>query len=163
MTDLRIGHGYDVHAFKPGDHIVLGGVKIPHTKAFLAHSDGDVLLHAVCDALLGALALGDIGQHFPDTDARYKGINSRELLRHVVTLVNQHGYRVSNLDTTIIAQAPKMALHITAMRHNLAADLAVDVSRINVKATTTERLGFTGREEGIAVHAVVLVTACEAK
>lgn len=159
MTDLRIGHGYDVHAFKPGDHIVLGGVNIPHSKAFLAHSDGDVLLHAICDALLGALALGDIGQHFPDTDARYKGINSRELLRHVVKLVRQQGYQVSSLDTTIIAQTPKMAPHITAMRHNIAADLAVDVSRINVKATTTERLGFAGREEGIAVHAVALVVA----
>lgn len=158
MTDLRIGHGYDVHAFKPGDHIVLGGVKIPHSKAFLAHSDGDVLLHAVCDALLGALALGDIGQHFPDTDARYQGIDSRELLRQVVKLIAQQGYKVSNLDTTIIAQAPKMAPHILAMRHNLAADLAVDVSRINVKATTTEKLGFAGREEGIAVHAVALVT-----
>ena len=159
MNDLRIGHGYDVHAFKVGDHIVLGGVSIPHNKAIQAHSDGDVLLHAVCDALLGALALGDIGQHFPDTDARYKGINSRALVRQVMQLVGKQGYTVSNLDITIIAQAPKMAVHTLAMRNNLAADLAVDISRINVKATTTEGLGFTGREEGIAVHAVVLVSA----
>ena len=159
MNDLRIGHGYDVHAFKVGDHIVLGGVSIPHNKAIQAHSDGDVLLHAVCDALLGALALGDIGQHFPDTDARYKGINSRALVRQVMQLVGKQGYTVSNLDITIIAQAPKMAVHTLAMRSNLAADLAVDISRINVKATTTEGLGFIGREEGIAVHAVVLVTS----
>jgi 2-C-methyl-D-erythritol 2,4-cyclodiphosphate synthase len=159
MNDLRIGHGYDVHAFKLGDHIILGGVKIPYHQAMDAHSDGDVLVHAVCDALLGALALGDIGQHFPDTDARYKNIDSRELLRQVMQLVKQHGYTVSNLDTTIIAQSPKMAPHIPAMCHNLATDLLVDVSRINVKATTTEWLGFTGREEGIAVQAVVLVVA----
>ena len=163
MNDLRIGHGYDVHAFKAGDHIVLGGVSIPHNKTFQAHSDGDVLLHAVCDALLGALALGDIGQHFPDTDARYKGINSRALLRQVIQLVSKQGYTVSNLDITIIAQAPKMAVHTLAMRSNLAADLAVDISRINVKATTTEGLGFAGREEGIAVHAVVLVASAGPK
>ena len=159
MSDIRIGHGYDVHAFKAGDYIILGGVKIPHSKAFLAHSDGDVLIHAVCDALLGALALGDIGQHFPDNDAHYKGISSRELLRQVMQLVIKQGYIVSNLDITIIAQAPKMGPHIPVMRHNLATDLLVDVSRINVKATTTEGLGFTGREEGIAVQAVVLVSA----
>jgi 2-C-methyl-D-erythritol 2,4-cyclodiphosphate synthase len=159
MTDIRIGQGYDVHAFKLGDHIILGGVKISYHQAMDAHSDGDVLVHAVCDALLGALALGDIGQHFPDTDPRYKGIDSRELLRHVMQLIKQKGYAVSNLDTTIIAQSPKMAPHIPAMRHNLATDLLVDVSRINVKATTTEWLGFTGREEGIAVQAVVLVVA----
>ena len=163
MSDLRIGHGYDVHAFQAGDHIVLGGVRIPHHQAFKAHSDGDVLLHAVCDALLGALALGDIGQHFPDTDARYKGIESRKLLRHVVELISQQGYRVSNLDATIIAQAPKMAPHTLAMRQNLATDLVIDVSRINVKATTTEHLGFAGREEGIAVHAVVMLVSDKAE
>ena len=157
MNDIRIGHGYDVHAFQDGDHLILGGVKIPYCKSLVAHSDGDVLLHAVCDALLGALALGDIGQHFPDTDPRFKGVDSRELLRQVQKLITQQGYKVANMDATIIAQAPKMAPHITTMRNNLAADLGIDVSRINVKATTTERLGFTGREEGIAVHAVVLL------
>ena len=163
MNDIRIGHGYDVHAFKAGDHIVLGGVNIPHSKAFLAHSDGDVLIHAVCDALLGALALGDIGQHFPDNDARYKGISSRELLRQVMQLVATQGYKVSNLDITIIAQAPKMGPHTLAMRNHLAQDLAIELSRINIKATTTERLGFAGREEGIAVHAVVLVADTASK
>ena len=157
MNNIRIGHGYDVHAFQDGDHLILGGVKIPYRKSLVAHSDGDVLLHAVCDALLGALALGDIGQHFPDTDPRFKGVDSRELLRQVQKLITQQGYKVANMDATIIAQAPKMAPHITTMRNNLAADLGIDVSRINVKATTTERLGFTGREEGIAVHAVVLL------
>ena len=163
MNDIRIGHGYDVHAFKAGDHIVLGGVKISHSKAFLAHSDGDVLVHAVCDALLGALALGDIGQHFPDNDARYKGISSRELLRQVMQLVATQGYKVSNLDITIIAQAPKMGPHTLAMRNHLAQDLAIELSRINIKATTTERLGFAGREEGIAVQAVVLVADTASK
>ena len=163
MNDIRIGHGYDVHAFKAGDHIVLGGVNIPHSKAFLAHSDGDVLIHAVCDALLGALALGDIGQHFPDNDAHYKGISSRELLRQVMQLVIKQGYIVSNLDITIIAQAPKMGPYTLAMRNHLAQDLAIELSRINIKATTTERLGFAGREEGIAVHAVVLVADTASK
>jgi 2-C-methyl-D-erythritol 2,4-cyclodiphosphate synthase len=157
MKDIRIGHGYDVHAFKPGDHLVLGGVRIPYTQAFLAHSDGDVLIHALCDALLGALALGDIGRHFPDTDPRYKGVNSRELLGQVMGLLREQNYTVGNADLTIIAQAPKMAPHIQAMRQNLADDLGVEINRINVKATTTERLGFEGREEGIAVHAVVLL------
>ena len=154
---MRIGHGYDVHAFTDGGHIVLGGVKIPHTHAFKAHSDGDVLLHAICDALLGALALGDIGQHFPDTSAAYENIDSRILLRHVYGLVREQGYVIGNLDSTIIAQAPKMASHILAMRENLAADFACDVGQINVKATTTEKLGFAGRKEGIAAHAVVLL------
>jgi 2-C-methyl-D-erythritol 2,4-cyclodiphosphate synthase len=154
---LRIGHGYDVHAFTSGDHLVLGGVRIPHGKAFKAHSDGDVLIHALCDALLGAAALGDIGRHFPDSDAQYKGIDSRELLRHVVTLLRRHGWRVGNVDGTVIAQAPKMAPHIEAMRAHLAQDLEVDVGQVNVKATTTEHLGFAGREEGIAAHAVVLL------
>lgn len=151
---MRIGHGYDVHAFKEGDHLVLGGVRIPFSKAFAAHSDGDVLIHALCDALLGAAALGDIGRHFPDTDPRYRGVDSRELLRHVVELLGQQGYGVGNVDATIIAQAPKMAPHIENMRSCLAADLALDLDAVNVKATTTENLGFAGRGEGIAVHAV---------
>lgn len=154
---LRIGHGYDVHAFTTGDHIVLGGVRIPHRQAFKAHSDGDVLIHALCDALLGAAALGDIGRHFPDSDAQYKGIDSRKLLRHVMLLLGEHGWRVANVDGTIIAQAPKMAPHIETMRTNLAEDLDIAVGQVNVKATTTEHLGFAGREEGIAAHAVVLL------
>ena len=154
---MRIGHGYDVHAFTEGDHIVLGGVTIPHVHAFAAHSDGDVLIHALCDALLGAAALGDIGRHFPDTSAEYKGIDSRILLRHVVGLLKERGYRLGNADMTIIAQAPKMAPHIEAMRANLAADLQADIGQVNVKATTTEKLGFAGRKEGIAAHAVVLL------
>ncbi|WP_311196244.1 2-C-methyl-D-erythritol 2,4-cyclodiphosphate synthase [Thiothrix winogradskyi] len=156
---MRIGHGYDVHAFTTGDNLVLGGVSIPHTHAFKAHSDGDVLLHAICDALLGALALGDIGQHFPDTAAEYANIDSRILLRHVVGLVRSKGYGVINLDSTIIAQSPKMAPHILTMREHLAADLSCELGQVNVKATTTEKLGFTGRKEGIAAHAVVLLGA----
>ncbi|MEN9433409.1 MAG: 2-C-methyl-D-erythritol 2,4-cyclodiphosphate synthase [Pseudomonadota bacterium] len=154
---MRIGHGYDVHAFTEGDHIVLGGVAIPHTQAFKAHSDGDVLIHAICDALLGACALGDIGRHFPDTASEYKSIDSRILLRHVFNLVQQQGYRLGNLDGTIIAQSPKMAPHIEAMRVVLASDLNCTVEQINVKATTTEKLGFEGRKEGISCHAVVLL------
>ena len=154
---IRVGHGYDVHAFQEGDHLVLGGVTIPHQRAFAAHSDGDVLIHALCDALLGAAALGDIGRHFPDSDPQYKGIDSRRLLHHVVALLRERGWAVANVDTTIVAQAPKMAPHIDAMRANLAADLQVAVEQVNVKATTTERLGFAGREEGIAVHAVALI------
>lgn len=137
--------------------MVLGGVRIPHAKAFAAHSDGDVLIHALCDALLGAAALGDIGRHFPDTDPAYKGADSRVLLRRVVELLHEQGYRVGNVDATIIAQAPKMAPHIEAMRANLADDLGVALECVNVKATTTERLGFAGREEGIAAHAVALI------
>lgn len=154
---MRIGHGYDVHAFTEGDHVVIGGVSIPHTQAFAAHSDGDVLIHALCDALLGAAALGDIGRHFPDTAAEYENIDSRILLRHVTELLAKQGYRLGNADLTIIAQAPKMAPHIDSMRANLAADLQVELSRVNVKATTTEKLGFAGRKEGIAAHAVVLL------
>ena len=157
MTDMRIGHGYDVHGFEAGDHIMLGGVRIPHDKAFRAHSDGDVLIHAVCDALLGALALGDIGRHFPDSDARYANVDSRELLREVMTQVNERGYRLGNLDATVIAQAPKLSPHVDALRAHLAADLDSDIERVNVKATTTEKLGFEGREEGISAHAVVLL------
>jgi len=159
MTDFRIGHGYDVHAFQEGDHLVLGGVSIPHSKAFAAHSDGDVLLHALCDALLGALALGDIGQHFPDTAEEYKNINSRRLLKEVREKVQQAGYKVNNLDATIIAQAPKLMPHLGAMVQNISDDLGLEKSRCSIKATTTERLGFPGREEGIAAHCVVMLKA----
>lgn len=161
MTNIipfRIGHGFDVHAFEAGDHIVMAGVSIPYHKQFKAHSDGDVLLHAVCDALLGAAALGDIGQHFPDTDKQYENANSRNLLRHVIGLIKKEGYQLGNLDVTIVAQAPKMSAHISQMRNNLAEDFAVSTQQINVKATTTEKLGYTGREEGISVHAVALIT-----
>ncbi|QLC74193.1 2-C-methyl-D-erythritol 2,4-cyclodiphosphate synthase [Pseudomonas sp. LPB0260] len=154
---MRIGHGYDVHRFGEGDHVTLGGVRIPHGFGLIAHSDGDVLLHALSDALLGAAALGDIGRHFPDTDPRFKGADSRALLRHVLGLIQAKGWRVGNVDATIVAQAPKMAPHIPAMRERIAADLQVDLDQVNVKATTTEKLGFTGREEGIAVHAVALL------
>ena len=154
---LRIGHGYDVHAFGDGDGIVLGGVQIPHSKALLAHSDGDVALHALSDAILGALGLGDIGHHFPDDDPALKGVDSRVLLRKVVEHMHVNGYEVGNIDVTIIAQRPKLAPHIEAMRTNIASDLETDVSNCNVKATTTEKLGFAGREEGIAVHAVALL------
>jgi 2-C-methyl-D-erythritol 2,4-cyclodiphosphate synthase len=154
---MRIGHGYDVHCFAEGDFITLGGVRIAHGFGLLAHSDGDVLLHALSDALLGAAALGDIGRHFPDTDPQFKGADSRALLRHVVTLVNNKGWKVGNIDATIVAQAPKMAPHIESMRALIAADLHVELDQVNVKATTTEKLGFVGREEGIAVHAVALL------
>ncbi|WP_417660689.1 2-C-methyl-D-erythritol 2,4-cyclodiphosphate synthase [Pseudomonas sp.] len=154
---MRIGHGYDVHRFGEGDFITLGGIQIPHHHGLVAHSDGDVLLHALADALLGALALGDIGKHFPDTDPKFKGADSRVLLRHVYDLIAAKGWLVGNVDTTIVAQAPKMAPHIEAMRTLIAADLQLELDQVNVKATTTERLGFTGREEGIAVHAVALL------
>jgi len=156
---MRIGHGYDVHRFGAGQFITLGGVRIPHHQGLLAHSDGDVLLHALTDALLGAAALGDIGRHFPDTDPQFKGADSRVLLRHALGLVAAKGWRVGNVDATIVAQAPKMAPHIEQMRAQIAADLQVDLDQVNVKATTTEKLGFTGREEGIAVHAVALLVA----
>jgi 2-C-methyl-D-erythritol 2,4-cyclodiphosphate synthase len=154
---MRIGHGYDVHRFGEGDFITLGGVEIAHTQGLVAHSDGDVLLHALCDALLGACALGDIGQHFPDTDPAYRGASSRDLLTHVMKLVAEQGWQVVNIDSTIIVQSPKMAPHIPAMRSNIAQDLGIDLGAVNVKATTTEKLGFCGRQEGIAVHAVVLL------
>ena len=154
---IRDGQGYDVHRFNSGDHIILGGVKIDYEQGLEAHSDGDVVLHALCDALLGAAALGDIGKHFPDTDPEFKGADSRVLLRHVYRIVCEKGYRLINADVTIIAQAPKMAPHIAAMCSNIAADCQVDVDFINVKATTTEKLGFEGRKEGIAVQAVVLI------
>ena len=154
---MRIGHGYDVHAFGDGDHIMLCGVRIAHQNGLMAHSDGDVALHALADALLGALALGDIGHHFPDDDPTFVGADSRQLLRQVMALVNARGFVMGNADLTIIAQAPKLASHIAAMRQNLSEDLDGDIDLINVKATTTETLGFVGREEGIAVHAVVLL------
>jgi 2-C-methyl-D-erythritol 2,4-cyclodiphosphate synthase len=154
---MRIGHGYDVHRFGEGDHVQMGGVKIPHDHGLIAHSDGDVLLHALCDALLGACALGDIGSHFPDTDSRYKNVNSRDLLKQVYQLVLSQNYRLGNADITIVAQSPKMAPFIEAMRTAIAADINVDIGQLSVKATTTESLGFAGRKEGIAVHAVVLL------
>jgi|TARA_B110000211_G_scaffold125987_1_gene145070 2-C-methyl-D-erythritol 2,4-cyclodiphosphate synthase len=154
---MRIGHGFDVHAFDDGDFITLSGVRISHTHGLKAHSDGDVALHALADALLGAAALGDIGQHFPDTDEQWKGADSRMLLRHVVSLVADKGYQVGNVDVTIIAQAPKMAPHINDMRAAIAADLAIRIDDVNVKATTTEKLGYVGRKEGISVHAVALL------
>ncbi|GGY58791.1 2-C-methyl-D-erythritol 2,4-cyclodiphosphate synthase [Bacterioplanes sanyensis] len=154
---MRIGHGFDVHAFEAGDFVMLGGVKIPHDHGLKAHSDGDVALHALADALLGAAALGDIGRHFPDTDAQWQDADSRALLRHVMGLLQQRGYHLINADLTIIAQAPKLAPHIEAMRDAIATDLSVAVNAINVKATTTEKLGYVGRKEGIAVHAVVLI------
>ena len=154
---MRIGQGYDVHAFTEGDKIVIGGVVIPFDKTLQAHSDGDVLLHAIADALLGAAGLGDIGKHFPDTDPHYRNANSRDLLRLIVAKIAASGWKVVNCDSTVIAQRPKLAPFISAMVTNIASDLSVDDSCINVKATTTESLGFTGREEGIAAQAVVLL------
>lgn len=157
FPDIRVGQGFDVHAFAPDRKLIICGVTIPCEVGLLGHSDADVAIHALCDALLGAAALGDIGKHFPDTDTRYKGIDSRRLLRHVVELISSEGYSISNADITVIAQAPKMAPHIPEMRRNMADDLGIDVSRVNVKATTTEHLGFTGRREGIASLASVLL------
>lgn len=156
---MRIGHGYDVHRFGPGSDVVLGGVSIPHTMGLEAHSDGDVLIHALCDALLGAIAAGDIGRHFPDTDEANAGIDSRVLLRKVFAMVQGEGWVLANADMTLVAQAPRMAPYVDGMRDNLAADLRAPAGRVNVKATTTERLGFAGRSEGIAAHAVVLLEA----
>ncbi len=157
MFDMRIGCGYDVHAFGEGDHLVLGGVKIPYHRGFIAHSDGDVLIHSLCDALLGALALGDIGKHFPDTSDDYKGIDSRALLKHVYALIKDKGYKLQNLDSVICAEQPKMSPHIDEMRMLIASDLECSVDRVGVKATTTEKLGFIGLEQGIAVHVTVLL------
>ena len=154
---MRIGHGYDVHAFGEGNHIIIGGVRIPFKHGLLAHSDGDVLIHSLCDALLGAAAMGDIGKHFPETDPRFLDINSRKLLRSVVSLIKSKGYSVVNIDSTIIAQAPKLAPYIDAMIENLSSDLESDVDVVNIKATTTENLGFEGRGEGIACHVVALI------
>ncbi|MFM7273415.1 MAG: 2-C-methyl-D-erythritol 2,4-cyclodiphosphate synthase [Gammaproteobacteria bacterium] len=156
---MRIGQGFDVHRFGPGDSVVLGGQRIAHTHGIVAHSDGDVLLHALCDALLGAIADGDIGKHFPDTDPRWKGADSRMLLRECVRRVHAAGFRVGNVDLTLIAERPKLAPHATAIRANIAADLACEIGAVGLKATTTEGLGFTGRGEGIAAQAVVLLVA----
>ena len=154
---MRIGNGYDVHAFTEGDHLMIGGVRIAHERGFLAHSDGDVLLHAISDALLGAAALGDIGKHFPDTDPAYQDADSRDLLRQVVKTLDSLGLTCTSLDATVIAEAPKLRSHIDAMRAIIAEDIGLVVDRINVKATTSEKLGFCGREEGIAAMASVLV------
>lgn len=158
---MRIGQGFDVHKFGPGEFITLGGVQIPYHQGLEAHSDGDVLIHALCDALLGACGLGDIGHHFPDTDPAFAGVDSRILLRKVMQDVKQHGYQLTNADMTIIAQAPKMLPHLPAMLEKLAADLNAPVDRLNIKASTTEKLGFVGRNEGISALAVVLLeTSC---
>jgi len=154
---MRIGQGFDAHALVAGRKLIIGGVEIPHDKGLAGHSDADVLIHALCDALLGAAALGDIGAHFPDSDARYKGIDSRRLLREVAALLARNRYRVVNVDATVIAQAPRMAPHIAAMRANLASDLGIEADTVSVRAKTTERLGFVGRGEGIAAEAVVLI------
>ena len=156
----RVGMGYDVHKLVEGRKLIIGGVEIPHTLGLLGHSDADVLLHAISDALLGAVALGDIGKHFPDTDPKFEGADSRVLLRHVVKLVNDKGYAIENVDATIVAQKPKLAPFIEKMRENIASDLQVDLDMVNVKATTEERLGFTGREEGISAYATVII-ACK--
>lgn len=155
--NFKIGHGYDVHALGEGLRLVLGGVDIPHTKGCIAHSDGDVLIHAICDALLGALALGDIGKHFPDTSVEFKGIDSRLLLERVVALIAEQGYRIGNIDSTIAMQRPKLRPHIDQMRANIAATVGVDVECVSVKATTTEHLGFEGEEKGVSATAVVLI------
>ena len=154
---MRIGSGYDVHAFSAGDSVILGGIRIPHTHALLAHSDGDVLIHALCDALLGALALGDIGVHFPPSDPRWKGVDSSVLLAQCHGLVRAGGYEIGNADITVICELPKISPHVAAIRTHLAHVLKVGIERISVKATTTEKLGFTGRGEGIAAQAVVLL------
>lgn len=157
MSGLRIGHGFDVHAFGPGEFVTLGGVRIPYSQGLIAHSDGDVVLHALCDALLGAAGLGDIGRHFPDSRAEFKDIDSRILLRRVMKLLGEHDLTVGNVDVTVIAQAPRLAPHIGTMVKHISTDLGVAANRVNVKATTTERLGYIGRGEGIAAHAVVLL------
>jgi 2-C-methyl-D-erythritol 2,4-cyclodiphosphate synthase len=157
MANIRIGQGYDVHAFGPGDHVVLGGVRVPHTRGIVAHSDGDVLIHALCDAILGALALGDIGKHFLPSDPQWKGADSRRFLVHCVTLAAERGWRIGNVDATVVGERPKVGPHAQAIRETLAADLGVGVDVVSVKATTTEKLGFTGREEGLAAMAVVLL------
>ena len=154
---MRIGHGFDAHKFSSDGDLILGGVTLPDANKLEAHSDGDVLLHAVCDAILGAAALGDIGKHFPDTDSQWSGIDSRILLRNVIDKINNKGYTIGNIDVTVIAQIPRLSPHIQSMQANLAEDIKCDIDRINIKATTTEKMGYIGREEGIAVHAVVLL------
>ena len=155
--NIRIGQGFDVHAFGEGDHVMLGGVRVPHDRGVLAHSDGDVVLHALCDAMLGALALGDIGRHFPPSDDRWKGADSRAFVRHCDALIGARGWRVSNIDVTVICERPKVGPHADAMRACVAEDLRLDLDAVSIKATTTEKLGFTGRGEGIAAQAVVLL------
>lgn len=155
--NIRIGQGFDVHAFGEGDHVMLGGVRIPHARGVVAHSDGDVVLHALCDAILGALALGDIGRHFPPSDARWRDADSRDFLRHCARLAGERGWRVGNVDATVLAERPKVGPHAQLMRERIAADLGIAEDAVSVKATTTERLGFTGREEGIAAIAVCLL------
>lgn len=161
-TGLRIGQGYDVHAFESGDHVTLGGVKIPHSQGIRAHSDGDVVLHALCDALLGAAGLGDIGMHFPDSDPQWRGADSREFLRHVRGLLVQRGFAIVNVDVTVLAEAPRLGRHREAMRANVAVDLGIDSASVNIKATTTEQLGYIGRAEGLACQAIALIE-CSAK
>ena len=156
---IRIGQGHDVHAFGEGDHVMLGGVRVPHRCGVLAHSDGDVILHALCDAMLGALALGDIGQHFPPSDERWKGADSSDFVRHCNSLLGERGWQVGNADVTVICERPKVGPHALAMREKIAQLLGVALDRISIKATTSEKLGFTGREEGIAAQAVVLLVA----
>jgi len=157
MTSLRVGQGYDVHAFGPGDKVMLGGVAVPHTQGVRAHSDGDVLLHAVCDALLGAAALGDIGMHFSDTDPKWRGTDSRVFVRHVYGLLQTQGFQVVNVDATVLAEAPRLGKHRADMCSNIAADLHIAIDRVNVKATTSEGMGFVGRGEGLACHAIVMI------
>lgn len=157
MTPMRIGHGLDVHAFGEGDHLMLGGVRVRFDRGVVAHSDGDVVIHALCDAMLGALALGDIGRHFPPSDPKWKDADSRDFLRHCAALLRERGWRIGNADITVACELPKIGPHADAMRRNLAADAGVGIDAISVKATTTERLGFTGRGEGIAAHAVCLL------
>ena len=159
MTDIRIGQGFDVHAFGDGDHVMLGGVRVPHDRGVLAHSDGDVILHALCDAILGALALGDIGQHFPPSDERWKGADSSDFVRHCNSLLRERGWQVGNADVTVICERPKVGPHALAMRETVAQLLGVALDCVSIKATTSEKLGFTGREEGIAAQAVVLLFA----
>jgi 2-C-methyl-D-erythritol 2,4-cyclodiphosphate synthase len=157
MTSLRVGQGYDVHVFEPGDHVTLGGVQIAHTQGVRAHSDGDVLLHALCDALLGAASLGDIGMHFPDTDAQWRGADSRAFVRHVRKLLAQQSFSIVNVDTTVLAEAPRLGKHRETMRANIASDLEIPMECVNVKATTSEGAGFIGRREGLACHAIALI------
>ena len=157
MTNLRIGQGFDVHAFAPGDRVMLGGVAIPHTHGVRAHSDGDVLLHALCDALLGAAALGDIGMHFPDTDPKWRGADSRAFVRHIASLLRERGYKVVNVDATVLADAPRLGKYRPQMCANIAEDLQIDASCVNVKATTSEGLGYIGRREGLACHAIAMI------
>lgn len=154
---MRVGFGFDVHAFGPGDHVMLGGVRIPHDRGVVAHSDGDVLLHALCDAILGAMGLGDIGQHFPDTDPRWRGADSRTFLRHCATLLQERGFRVVNADVTVLAEAPRLGDHRAGMRERIAADLLINADLVNIKATTCEGLGAIGRGEGLACQAVVML------